>query len=92
MYFLFKVENRAAMEAEKTPTMMAQPYEILGLFSCGSEILIKMTPTITINPVIMLVRLKVVFISMGSNMEVKKEADPRQASVTETEFPIFILP
>jgi hypothetical protein len=29
---------------------------------------------------------------MGSKREVKKEAEPKQASVTETEFPILMLP
>lgn len=92
MYFLLRVEKRAAMEAEKTPTMMAHPYEMLGLFSWGREMLMKITPTITMRPVRMSFLMKGVFIKMGSKREVKNEAEPRQARVTETEFPILILP
>lgn len=54
--------------------------------------LMKITPTMTIRPVRMSFLMKGVFIKMGSKREVKNEAEPRQARVTETEFPIFMLP
>lgn len=92
MYFLLRVEKRAAMEAEKTPTMIAHVYEMLGLFSLGRDRLMKTTPTITKRPVMMSFRLNGVFMRMGSKRDVKNEAEPKHASVTETELPIFILP
>ena len=52
----------------------------------------KTTPTITRSPVIISFLMKGVFIKMGSNRDVKNEAEPKQARVTETEFPILMLP
>jgi len=92
MFFLLSVVNRAAKAALINPDPIAAGYEIFVLIFSGSEKLMNNTPIITTKPMSMSFLIKGVFKTMGSIMAAKNEADPRQASVIDTEFPSFMLP
>ena len=92
MFFLLSVVNKAAKAALIKPVPIAAGYEMFMLLFSGSEKLINRTPTITTKPMRMSFLMNFDLRIMGSIIAAKNEADPRQASVIETEFPSLILP
>ena len=92
MFFLLSVVNKAAKAALINPVPIAAGYEMLALLFSGREKLINNTPTITTKPMKISFFIKFDLRIIGSIIAAKNEAEPRQASVIETEFPNFILP
>jgi len=92
MFFLLSVVNRAAKAALINPVPIAAGYEMLSLLFSGREKLINSTPTITTKPMRMSFLINFDLRIRGSIIAAKNEAEPKQASVIETEFPSLILP
>lgn len=92
MYFLFNVLNRAAKAALKIPIPIAKGYDNSVFWVSGNEKLMRVTPKTTIIPEAISFIWKGCLVSSGSKIAVKKEADPKQANVMDTELPSFILP
>ena len=92
MFFLLSVVNKAANAALINPVPIAAGYEIFVLVFSGREKLINKTPIITTKPMRMSFLMNFDLSINGSIMAAKNEAEPRQASVIETEFPSLILP